>query len=260
MRYFQTLVGGILILFSLFGCSKDESTTGNQADGTLKVHLTDAYGAFDEVNITFSEITANLKTNEENWIVINDQPQTFDLLKLTNGITTLLGEKQLDPGEYGQIRLKITKAEVVVGGTTYPLDIPSGATSGLKLGNGFTIQPGITTELIIDFDAARSIHAMGKTKGYKLNPVLRMTAKVQSGAISGKVTNFQDSPVAYAIAGSDTVTSAVVAEDTGNFLLSFLPQGTYTVALSDTLSKIFSRTDVSVTVGNTTDIGEITLQ
>ncbi|MFA6472385.1 MAG: DUF4382 domain-containing protein [Candidatus Latescibacterota bacterium] len=242
----------------LWGCSK--SSTENSSTGSLKVQLTDAPGYFDKVNITFSEITANLQTGGENWIVINNQPQTFDLLALSNGVTSLLGEKQLDPGQYGQIRLKITNAEVVVDGTTYPLDVPSGATSGLKLGNGFTIEAGITTELIVDFDAARSIHTMGQNQGYKLDPMLRLIAKAQSGAISGKVLNYQNAPVAYAIAGTDTVTSTIVKEDSGNFLLGFLPAGSYTVAVVDTLNKKFTKTDVSVTIGNTTNAGDITLQ
>jgi hypothetical protein len=260
MRFFPLAVSGILAALVIFGCSKDESTTGNQTVGTLKVHLTDAPGVFEKVNITFSQISVNLKSSEDSWIVISDQEQTFDLMKLTNGITTLLGEKQLDPGQYGQIRLKIINAEVVVDGTTYALDIPSGAASGLKLGNGFTIEPGITLELVVDFDAARSIHIMGNKQGYKLNPVLRLMAKAQSGAIFGKLTNFQDSPVAYAISGADTVATAKVKTDTGNFLLSFLPQGSYTVAVSDTLNRQYSGAGVNVTVGNTNDLGEITLQ
>ncbi len=242
----------------LWGCSK--SSTGNPSTGSLKVQLTDAPGYFEKVNITFSEITANLKTGDENWIVINNQPQTLDLLTLSNGVTSLLGEKQLDPGQYGQIRLKITKAEVVVKGTVYSLDVPSGATSGLKLGSGFTIEPGITTELIVDFDAARSIHTMGQNQGYKLNPMLRLIAKAQSGAVSGKVVNYLNAPVAYAIAGADTVASTIVKSDSGNFLLGFLPAGSYTVAVADTLNKKFTKTDVSVTIGNTTNVGDITLQ
>ncbi|MDP2983747.1 MAG: DUF4382 domain-containing protein [Candidatus Latescibacter sp.] len=260
MRFVQFLVSVLFTSLLLWGCSKDETTTGNPTVGTVKVHLTDGPGDFEKVNITFSEITANLKTGEENWIVINNQSQTLDLLTLTNGITSVLGEKQLDPGQYGQIRLKITKAEVVVKGTTYTLDVPSGATSGLKLGSGFTILPGITTELVVDFDAARSIHAMGNKQNYKLNPVLRLIVKAESGAVSGKVVNYQNSPLAYAIAGTDTVASALVKKDSGGFLLGFLPAGSYTVAVADTLNKKFSRADVMVTVGNTTNLGDITLQ
>ena len=261
MRAFST---GMLILAGLLfagGCS-DKSTSSDNSTGTLKIQLTDGPGYFDKVNVTFAEVAVNSQgnSNQESWIVIKGEPQTIDLLTLSNGVTFLIGEKQLDSGQYGQIRLKLTKAEVVVGGVTYPLDVPSGSTSGLKLGTGFTIEPGITTELVMDFDAARSIHTMGNKLEYKLNPVLRLIAKASSGAISGKVTNYQNDPVAYAISGSDTLASAIVKKDTGGFLLGFLPAGTFTVAISDTLKKSYGKTGVTITVGNVTNLGEITLQ
>ncbi len=254
----------LIIVGLLFagGCSDKKSTSSDNSTGTLKIHLADGPGYFDKVNVTFSEVSVNSRrdSSQESWIVIKGEQQTFDLLTLSNGITSVIGEKQLDPGEYGQIRLKLTKAEVVVGGVTYPLDVPSGSTSGLKLGTGFTIEPGITTEIVVDFDAARSIHTMGNKKEYKLNPMLRLIVKASSGSISGKVTNFQNVPVAYAISGADTVASTIVKKDTGVFILGFLPAGTFTVAVSDTLNKSHEKTGVTVIVGNVTNLGDITLQ
>jgi hypothetical protein len=254
----------VLIVF-LFGggCGEDKaSSPDNKSAGTLKIHLTDTPGYFDKVNITFSEIAINRQgdSEQESWIVIKGEPQTFDLLTLSNGATSLLGEKQLEPGQYSQIRLKLTGAEVVIKGVSYTLDVPSGSTSGLKLGTGFTIEPGITTEFVVDFDVARSIHTTGKKQEYKLNPRLRLIAKASSGAISGKVTNYLNDPVAYAISGVDTVTSVVVKKDTGGFLLGFLPPGTFTVSVADTLKKSHEKTGVTVTLGSVTNIGDITLQ
>ncbi|MCE5250078.1 DUF4382 domain-containing protein [bacterium] len=259
MRLITLFLIGTLSLAFVLGCGddNDKSTSPGETTGTLKLLLTDSPGIFQEVNITFSEISANY---ENEWITVSTTPQTFDLLKLSSGITALLGEKKLEAGHYSQIRLIITGAEVIISDNSYPLAVPSGASSGLKLGPAFDIEPGIDTELVVDFDVARSIHEKGKKQEYTLNPRLRLIPKAQSGAIKGRVTNYQASPVAYAIAGSDTVNSAFVSETNGDFLLSFMPAGSFTVAVADTLGNGFSTPDVAVTIGKTTELGEITLK
>ncbi len=93
-----------------------------------------------------------------------------------------------------------------------------------------------------------------------LNPVVRIIATAQSGSIKGTVTNYGNLPIAYAIAGSDTVTSTRVSDLDGKFTLGFLPVGTYTVAISDTLGKTFVDPSVAVTVNLVTNIGSVTLQ
>jgi hypothetical protein len=259
----SVVLAAIAVAAGLTGCSDDKSTSPSETGtGTLSVQLADAPGVFDKVNITFSEVAVNAQTDttKSGWIVIKGEPQTFDLLTLSNGVTAALGQTELDPGKYGQIRLKISKAEVVVDSVAYPLDVPSGSTSGLKLGGGFTVEDGVTTELVVDFDAARSIHVMGKKGDYKLNPRLRLVAKATTGSITGTVTNYANLPIAYAIAGTDTVTAAIAKRDTGKFILGFLPAGTYTVAVADTLNKTFSKTGVTVTVGSASPLGDITLQ
>jgi len=259
MRFLRMLLLLALSFSFITGCSNDDKSTspGDSTTGTLKLLLTDAPGIFDEVNIAFSEISANF---EDEWIIINEEEQSFDLLTLTNGVTSLLGEKKLDAGQYGQIRLKITEADVVVDGTSFTLDIPSSTKSGLKLGGGFVIEPAIETFLIIDFDASRSIHTIGHKEEYKMKPVIRLIAQAESGGITGIVTNPQDVPIAYAIADTDTVTSALVDVENGSFTLSFLPANTYTVAVTDTLGLTYSKPDVTVTVGDINELGDDTLE
>ena len=129
----------------------------------------------DAVNIAVREVSVHQAGADtvSGWTVIDNTTRTFNLLTLTNGASAILGEKQLNPGHYTQIRLKLgTGSAVVVEGQYYPLDVPSGAQTGLKLTHEFDIAANTLYELMVDFDAARSIHATGKT--YKLNPVLRL--------------------------------------------------------------------------------------
>ena len=259
MRSFITVVP-IWFVF-LFAVSCSDSPSGiSETKTLLKINLTDAPGEFEEVNITFSEVSA-LFGNQ--WIIISNQSQTFDLLTLSNGRTALLGEAEVEAGRYQQIRLKISGGEVVTGGTSYPLTVPSGAQTGLKFGPAFTIEPGITYELIVDFDASRSIHATGppgNPTNFILTPFIRVIAQEPSGAISGQVTNFEHLPTAYAIAGGDTVTSTSIDKVNGNFLLAFLPEGVYSVAISDTLGNAYTESDITVTKGETNNLGQITLK
>ena len=271
--YFVRLSAIVVVVYSfVLGCSSDKSsspTDSGSDTGSLKILLTDAPAEFDNVNITFTEVSVHYgnetadeadttvaKTSGE-WIVVNDQTQTFDLLTLSNGVTSLLGEKELVVGRYTQIRLVISDAEVIVDGESFHLKVPSGT---FKFVNGFDIEADTPTELVVDFDAARSVHEKGKKGEYSLKPTLRLINKAQAGSISGTVTNYQNLPVAYAIAGVDTLSSSYIKEDSGQFKLAFLPAGTYTVAVADTLGRYFTKADVLVSNGKTTSIGELTLQ
>jgi len=260
MRIFTTLILGLgLVLVNFINCEK-EPTDPSKDSGKLVVYLTDAPAEFDAVNITFSEISAHL---DSEWVTINlKTDSTVNLLEWTNGKSMILGEEQVPAGHYSQVRLKIKAAEIVVDEETFQLDVPSGAQSGLKLGLNFTIEAGSTYELVLDFDVNKSIVTTGPKNdpnGYKLKPHIRVISKAVSGSISGTVTNPIDVPIAYAIQNSDTTTSTMVDTLSGYFMLSYLPEGSYTVAIEDTTGKIFIQTDVNVIPGNTSDLNAITL-
>jgi len=251
-------LASILLLLALAGCA--EQSTSPKEMGTLRISLTDAPNGFDAVNITFSEISAHI---DSQWITVRRDPMTVDLLQWNNGKSIVIGTADIPAGHYTQIRLKIQDAEIVVDGQTHPLEVPSGAQSGLKLVHQFTINAGSTYELMIDFDAQRSIVTTGPPNnptGYKLKPTLRVVPKAITGSISGAVSNPENLPMAYALVAGDTVTSTVVDKSTGHFMLAYLPVGTYTVALNDTIGRAFVKNDVNIVVGADQDLGMITLQ
>lgn len=275
MRLFRFFLFLVPILLYGTSCSNDTNSSLNTAPdmlgtstGTLKLYLTDAPGEFSEVNITFTEVSVKAETS---WITVSEQEQTFNLLELTGGLTTLLGEETLEPGEYGQVRLLITAAEVVMPideepyTITYPLQIPSGSASGLKIGNGFTIEAEELLELVIDFDAARSIHKLGNNDVYQLKPVLRLVAAEATGSITGRVIEPPSGLTAYAYADLDSepLAGTAVDETTGEFTLAFLPPGSYTVKIVETVDEqinvLYTSNVVEVTSGGVTPLGDITL-
>ena len=253
----------VLLLFlfaSLFSGCEDTPVTPNNL-GTLKISITDAPASFEAVNITFSEISVH--TNGE-WITVRDEtedPITINLLEWNNGQSIVIGTADVPSGLYTQVRLIILSANIVVNESQHDLFVPSGAQSGLKFGPQFTVQPGTTAELIIDFDVNRSIVVAGPSQDpnkYILKPTIRVIPKALTGSIFATVTNPEHVPVAYAVAQSDTVTSTPV-NPSGSFILAFLPEGLYTVSVQDTLGQSFEVENVAVLAGSENNIGSITL-
>jgi len=264
--YRMFILLSVLTLLLLFqaGCNKenDPASSNDTQTGTLKIYLTDAPSAvFDSVNIIFSEVSAHI---DSQWVTVQGDTMKVNLLDLSNGNTIVFGSADVPAGKYTQIRIKIDNAYVVVDGQKHPMDVPSGAQTGLKLGPQFTVAAGSTYELVVDFDVNRSVVITGppQNPGYKLKPHLRVETLALTGSISGTVTNPEHLPVAYALQEADTVTSTYVDTLSGYFQLSFLPPGTYTVSIEDTLTPPQTAVleNVDVTAGADKDLGQITLQ
>lgn len=220
----------------------------------------DAAADYDAVNITFSEINAHI---DSQWVAIrNNEPVTVDLMQWNNGNLLVLGTADVPAGLYSQIRVKIDSASIVVNGNPYDVKVPSDAQSWLKFDADFMVKAGSTYEAVLDFDAQRSVVSTGppdNPTGYLLKPVARVEEKTQTGSLSGKVKNPQGSPVAFAIAGGDTVTSSKV-DDSGFFRLAFLPSGVYTVKIRDTNELTYSKAVAAVVSGVENHLGDITLE
>ncbi|MFA7227862.1 MAG: DUF4382 domain-containing protein [Melioribacteraceae bacterium] len=252
----KAILKSLFIFASFIFLSGCDSNTDPSDSGKLNLYMTDAPGDFTEVNVTFSEISVHI--NNE-WVSVKSDPVTINLLNYNNGTKMLLGTKELPSGKYTQIRLIVQSANVLADGQRMNLTIPSGE---IKLGPQFTIEDGLTYELVLDFDVARSIVITGPKNnptGYKLKPVVRAQTIAVTGSISGMVSNHENAPTAFAIQGTDTLTSSFVKSD-GNFTLGFLPAGLYKVVVSDTLNKSFTNPSVTVEIGKTNNLGNITLQ
>lgn len=128
-------------------------------------------------------------------------PKTIDLLQEQNGNEApLLSGQSVPAGNYDWIRLLVNAAAdgtvagsyIEINGAQYPLMIPSGAETGLKLVQGFTMTANQVANFTIDFMLQQSITAppgqtSGGTQDYILRPALRLIDNVQAGTISGTV-------------------------------------------------------------------------
>lgn len=254
------LLAATAALLGLLGCSSHVGSPGGM--GEVRVRLTDAPGDYEHVNLVIREVSIHRAGADSSggWETLgHDSTTTYDLLVLRNGVFAALGSGLVPAGHYTQVRLKLADGStVVVDGATHPLVVPSGLQSGYKLVGEFDVPAGGTVDLVIDFDAARSVILTGSGT-YMLKPTARVMPVSTAGAISGHVTPDSVATAVFAIAGAETLQTGSTSAS-GSFLLGSLPAGSYTVAFHPAAGwRDTARTGVAVSAGATTDVGEVAL-
>lgn len=220
---------------------------GESAPGTLGVSLTDAPACgFDEVNVTVTKVRINQSSsateNDGGWIDITLNPaRKINLLDWNNGGITSLGETPLAAGHYSQLRLVLdpntanglVNSVVLAGSSTEtPLVTPSAVQSGIKLVNEFDVASGQRVDLLMDFDACKSI--VKRANGdYALKPVIKVVPFVLNG-INGFVDTAMlgDGVMVTAQQNGVIVQTTAPNATTGEFVLARLPAGNYDVVLT----------------------------
>lgn len=195
MRHLPTFLLALALSTGLLltGC---DSGGAASSGGTLAVKLTDAPGDIVEAEVTIEEVTAvpAEDTSEEGGTdagisVLTDSSFTVDLTTLQNGITTLLGQVQLEPGTYGQIRLKTAREATAMyegsDGTAKEanLVLPSAEETGVKVNfDPVTLDSeNDRAEVTLDFSVEDSFVKAGQTGMYVFKPVVGAEAVVVNG-------------------------------------------------------------------------------
>jgi len=112
------------------------------------------------------------------WETISTPHQVFDFLQLTDTMTVVLADTLVQPGHYSQIRLIVADTnEVVIDGVSYPLTVPSGTQTGVKLNVDVSIDGGETAQVYLEFDEETAI--VKNANGYYLRPSFRLNVQLQ---------------------------------------------------------------------------------
>ena len=164
----QFFILSFIAVAGLFSaCKKDNSSS------TLRVKLTDNPAVYQEVNIDLVAVSVKLSKDTTSWVELQPVRGIYNLLGLQNGVDTLIGSLTLPTEIVKEIRLVLGPNNTIKdNNVVYPLTIPRGAESGLKIKVSKKLEATIET-LIIDFDAALSIRKDGPGD-YKLLPVLKI--------------------------------------------------------------------------------------
>lgn len=249
-----------LLFIGVAACSDDDDSTTQEGTARMSVKLTDAPGEYDAVFIDVEDVVIKYNGSEEEASIGEINAGVYDLLLLTGGASVLLVDDEIPAGNISQIRLILGDDNtIVVDGETFPLTTPSAQQSGLKIQVNETLEDGIFYEFILDFDVEESIVTTGNG-GYILKPVIRASTVAESGAISGNVLPVGVQTLISA-ENSDTQISAY-ANAAGEFVLSGVPNGTYTLTIQADLAFGFPEViieNVTVVQGEITALGTIDL-
>jgi hypothetical protein len=247
---------------------------GGAQQGTLKLAMTDAPACgYDHVYVTVTKIrvhqSATAGANDAGWSELSIPPQRIDLLNLTNGVLQELGSLPLPAGHYQQIRLvladnpsnptpanPLANALVKTGSTSeIALTTPSGQQSGFKLKANFDVIGGQVADMVLDFDACKSVVQSGSSGAYNLKPVVAVIKRLTT-QIVGYVNPAQASSVVVSTRDPDNNLRATVPNaTTGKFVLAYLPENTnYTVTVAgrDLTTAAVTGIPVSIAAGTTT--------
>jgi hypothetical protein len=265
----------------LAACTSSETgPAGPPGDGRTAVLLTDApfpFDRIDRVDIHIAEIglspQADTSQGPPGWITVATPDRVFNLLDLQNGVTALLGEADVPPGQYRAVRVIFDPARSSMtdtDGDHPPINWQAKGDAPSLF--GLVEEPMAIDEngedIVIDFDVGRSFLPDSATGGFLFIPFLRAITRSGSGAIAGTLVGAEGGaaiPLAavsvhYAFDSAAALGPLVAtsrSDADGAFKASFLRPGRYTVVPEDLDRDLIgpSRT-VEVKAGETTQAGE----
>jgi len=244
------ITGGIFIN----SCSNDSGSNDGNGSYAYKVRMTDAPADYDEINIDLQAV--EVTGNNGHTVTLNTTAGIYNLLDFSNANDTLIATSVLTDAHVNQVRLILgPNNTIVVNGVSHPLSTPSAEQSGLKLNVNQTLSADIQNEILIDFDAHSSIVETGNGT-YKLKPVLRTVVNALTGNIKGIINPI--GPAMVTVTSSSNVIYTSGVDLTGNFQVSGLPPGSYTLTVTPILPLLpVIQTNVMVTANQTTNVGTI---
>lgn len=249
--------------------------TDDGGSGTMRVAMTDAPACgYQAVNVTVEKVrvhqSAGAGESDAGWQeVVLSPAKRIDLLTLTNGVLEELGQTALPAGTYTQLRLQLASnastpmanSVVTAADGEVALDTPSAMQSGLKMNANITVESGKVADLVLDFDACKSIVKAGNSGRYNLKPVIRVLPRVMDAGL--RVVGY----VSPALANTSTQVSvqlngapvkATPPDASGKFTLYPVPAGTYDLVVAANGRATATITAVPVTAEAVTTVNAST--
>ena len=265
------IIALLTIGLTLAACSPGENPDP-QTTGQAKVVLTDAPASEAEsLMVTFGRIELIPAGGDEaDRVVIAETGGSFDVLTLRNGTLADLGVADVPVGTYAQVRVIVDEATIDFddGNDPYDVFVPSGAQTGLKISVDppLVVEEGSTSTVILDFDADRAVvETPPGSTNYNLVPTgIRAVAQAEAGVVTGIVADEALAAVGGATvtvypAGETEAVAMTTTEADGSFQFVGLLEGTYDLEVDMAGFLTLQVPNVSVTAGETTDVGQLTL-
>lgn len=237
-------VCALLAVALIIGCSNNNDQNSNLLlNGNSNPNVVDSYVGPPRLAITFFDkpapdgiehlylnvVKIGIKKEDAKWIY-KDVDTTIDFLELVNGVTVTLVDDTIPEGHYEQMRFVLgDQNTIVVDSMTYPLTIPSGQQTGVKLNFDFDISQNEFVRLYVDFDVYKSVVVANGE--FKLKPSYRVFKEDISGTVAGMVTDDTGAPLANVMVDAQSVdySTSTYTDSSGGYMF-ILPEGTYDVS------------------------------
>ena len=249
---------------------------GGADSGTLRFALTDAPACgYDHVNVTIQKVrvhqSSTASDTDGGWSeVVLNPAQRVDLLTLTNGVLSELGQTPLPTGHYTQMRLvlaangsaaPLANSVVPTGSTNeVALTTPSGQQTGLKMNVDIDIAANKMADFVLDFNACKSVVPAGASGKYLLKPVVSVVPRYVSGVVGFVDATVANGSTMVSVQQGGVVVKATVPDSTGKFLLQPVAPGTYDLVVTAPGRATTAITGVTVATDTVTTLNSSTTQ
>ncbi len=210
---------------------------------TLRLLITDApypVELIESAYITINKITAD---HSDSTLLLSEELFTINIFELRNGLSENLVDLKVPVGNIQSFNLFIEAAEITLtDGRNFDLNVPSGASSGLKV----KVSPSIEIvendllEILIDFDVSQSFVPLGSDnspngiRGFNFKPTVKATNLASSGTVRGFVV---DSDTDEALSNvqvsvfddNDDLYTSTFTESSGEYVILGVEEGSYTI-------------------------------
>lgn len=224
----------ILMASLVLGACSELNEDRVNSNAQLQVRMTDAPGDYEAVFIEIEDVLIHRgdgeSAGEAGWESVEGVRRgTYNLLDLVNGHDTLLVDANVSPGHLGHLRLVLGAGNrVVAGGKEYELQTPDTTQAGVELRIGTELEEDLVYEVLLDFDAARSIVKLPDSGGYRLDPTVRvLDADPSGGTLRGVVSPSGTNTAVFTINNEDTL--GTYTDTLGNYMLKGIPPGNYSM-------------------------------
>jgi len=221
--------------------SCEKANNNLTAQSTVKIYLTDDPGAYREAWLDIKNVLVQVSTDTTvpgasgTWVPSSSfTPGRYDLLQYRNGADTAIAAVSVPAGTVSRIQLVLGSSNTLVldDGQTVTLHAPSDIYCEAKLiVNGEERTPGLSYDLVLDFDVARSINKAGSSDSsvdYSFVPYVRAFSKEAGASVEGWVVPTEAHPYVLATdAARDTITA--VPDANGYYKFWGIPTGIYTL-------------------------------
>jgi Domain of unknown function (DUF4382) len=274
------------IIVFFIACQKQiDATSNDQERRKLSVYLTDDPCQYDSVFIDIRFVEVKIDTTRKHddddhhgdddddmdddhqhsdsfgkWDTLSIRPGVYNILKLRNGIDTLLATGNIPAGAIRKIRITLgTNNSVVKNGVTYSLSLLAGQTNYVYVKIHKECEDEISvgqTGIWLDFDVCESIKF--KNGQYYLKPFLKVFSMKQFGKIEGKVFPRVALPFVKVYNAFDS--ASAIPENDGKYKIRGLREGVYTIKFIGS-NGYFDTTlaNIAVRKGKETEVPDITL-